>query len=148
MGKSLHLMLPEEDWTEEMVNEYISHKTDVVTQFTERDESELRRHFVVEVYRDRVSKDQDPMLGEELYDDVLESLTADELAEIFEFDGVSYNRLRFEGDLLAQLEAAFEDAIPRFAERNPQLDAGLMMGQYIALCRFARKRGYTLRLSY
>ena len=146
MGKALKLLFPEEDATEELVKEYGQRLAEAQNKHLDEDRS---FDELVEYKRaiEKLRNGDAPVIDETVMSAPIRGMGRERFDEIFQLENGDFQRTVLDEDGIRELKRAFEDAIHRLTEAEPEGNWEATLARHITMCEFALDHGYNIELS-
>lgn len=146
MGKALRLVVPEGEVTEELVEEYYRRVAEAQSEYIDgRSYDEFGGYNVA---MEHLQNGDVPIILEGVMSAPIRGMGRDRFEEIFEYENGDFQRPVLGEEGIEELQAAFEDAIPRLNELEPEGNWEATLARHITMCEFALDHGYEIELSY
>lgn len=147
MGKALTLRIPEQDASEDLIEEYGRRLAAAQNEHldAERSFDELVEYkHAMEKLRDREA----PVVHETVMSAPIRGMGRERFDKIFELENGDFQRTVLDEDGIKELREALEDAVPRLNEMEPDGNWEATLARHITMCEFALDHGLKIELNY
>lgn len=146
MGKSLVLVVPEDEATEELVEDYYRRVAEAEREYA--DGRSYDEYGGYNVAMEHLQDGEVPIIQEQISESMIKGMTRQRFDDIFEKEMGHFEQTVLEEEGIRELQTAFEDAITRLNDIEPELNWEASLASNIVLCEFALDHGYAIELSY